>query len=135
MSDTAILLCLLGALVVAVLSPFWLDAIDNRVSNYRFKRFCRNHPDWVEANDALQKSAGQGARLRNALETTKKAINTINEQYQYLPKETLLSLSERLAEQKENYWELLNQLKEHNTEHEKLRLCYKELSEKYHYKG
>ena len=107
------------------------DSIDNRVSNYRFKRFCRNHPDWVEANDALQKSAGQGARLQNALETTKKAIDTINEQYQYLPKAASLSLSERLAEQKENYWKLLNQLKEHDQEHEKLLLHYEELSKKY----
>lgn len=131
MSDTAILLWFLGILVVAVLSPFLFDAIDKRVSNYGFKRFCRNHPDWVEANDAFQKSADQGARLQNELKTTKKAIDTINEQYNYLPQWALSDLSDMLAEQKEIYYKLLDKLKEHNQEHEKLRLHCEELSKKY----
>ena len=95
------------------------------------RRFCRLHPDWVEARNSLIDSGAEGIKLEKERKKIKEAIDALTIERRYIPVHLSYEMTDRIEELKGQHWKITDQIVKHNMRHEELRKRFNELDEKY----
>lgn len=131
MSDETIILIFWIGFTFIIMSPLFYWSIKDLYVNRYIQHFRRSHPDWTEAREAVIQSGKLGGKLEHQRQELKKNIDSLTIERGYIPFEMSHEMTAQIELLKQEYWEIIDQITKHKAKHEKLRLHYEELTNKY----